>query len=221
MKFGKFRGIHLFGAQSQRLTVYDTDGTTPREEIDSNGFKQVRYRDEFPGGVYQVPAGASAPDVGSYTIGSVATRLYAFDGGTTTETLCNTFEMPHDLDAAGVNAGTYKMEVHVHYMPSDNNAGDVNFYFDWCYIPVNGAAESKTSIALTKTIAANSKYKHYIVGAEMPVPTATYVLGDIILFNVRRVPTDDLDTYGSDVLFLQTALHVPINDFGSRQRYIK
>jgi hypothetical protein len=32
---------------------------------------------------------------------------------------------------------------------------------------------------------------------------------------------DDGDTYGADALLLKTALHVPVNSRGSRQRYIK
>jgi hypothetical protein len=66
-----------------------------------------------------------------------------------------------------------------------------------------------------------TQYKQYIVGVELPKPTGGFNIGDLILFNIKRIPTDNEDTYGSDALMIKTALHVPVDGNGSRQRYIK
>jgi len=70
-------------------------------------------------------------------------------------------------------------------------------------------------------IPANSIDVHFVSGVELPVPVGGFSIGDIILFNIKRIPTDNEDTYNADALFFKCALHVPTNDFGSRQRYIK
>lgn len=59
----------------------------------------------------------------------------------------------------------------------------------------------------------------YIAGAEITVPSCA--VGDIILFNFRRTPSDTGDTYADDALLLQAASRVPFNSRGSRARYVK
>jgi hypothetical protein len=214
--------LHVTGtARVNKLEVYDTNETTLREFIDHNGFKQIRYRDEYVGTDWINPLGGPAPDDVNATIGGVVTRVQSYDGGTTEERKGNSFEIPHDLALDEVNAGTEFIEWHVHYMPSTNDAGDIKWFLDYCYIPPFGAAIPQTAAFTVDTINANEQYVHKITGVQLPAPAGGFGIGGIILFNLRRTPTDTDDTYAADALLIKTALHVPINDFGSRQRYIK
>lgn len=187
--------------------------------IDSNGFKEIRYRDEYIGGPWLEPNGVAAPDTVTVTIGGVTTILKAFDGGVTEERLSNSFEIAHDLPIEQINSGSLKIEWHNHIRPSTNNAGDARLYFDWSYSPPNGAPIPMTSIPCTETIAANKQYHHLLVGSELPVPVGGYQVGGIIDFTIRRTPTED--TYPDDLLFIKSALHVPTDGDGSRERYVK
>ena len=202
------------------LEIKDSDGDIV-EYTDTAGFHQVRYRDEYVGGEWVDAAGAAAPDIVNVTIGGVATRMQAFDGNVTEEKKSNHFEIAHDLPIAKINDGTYKIEWHVHMRPSTNNAGDVKWFMDWSYSPQEGAPIAMTSLSCIKTINANEQYYHLLCGTELPVPVGGYEIGGIINFNLRRTPTDGDDTYGDDILLIKTALHVPTDGDGSRQRYVK
>jgi hypothetical protein len=199
---------------------YDSDNNLV-EYIDTEGFYQVRYRDEYVSGRWTSAAAAAAPDEVNVTIGGIATRSYAFDGNNTEESMSNHFEMPHDLAYDLVNAGTLKLEVHTHFRPSTNNDGDVKWFFDWCYTPVFGAPIPMTGVSYIYAVEANTLHYQLLVGVELPVPAGGYGVGGVITFNTRRNPQDGEDTYPDDALFIKTALHVPIDGNGSRQRYIK
>lgn len=213
---------------ANKLEIYDTDDVTLREYIDSNGFKAIRYRDEYVGGDWVAAAAAAAPDIANYTIAGISTRLYSFDGNNTEERISNSFEMPHDLALTELNAETVFIEAHIHWMPSTNNAGNVEWFFEYCYIPANAAAIQETTITALGAVAANEQYKHKLTSfkntsavARIAKPAAGFNLGDVILFNLRRTPNGANDTYPDDALLIKVALHVPTNDFGSRQVYIK
>lgn len=215
----------LFGSSDNPIAVKNSSDVIS-EYITEDGFYSTRYRDEYVGGVWLTPTGAAAPDVVNVTIGGVATQKYAFDGGTIEERLANSFEIPHDMSIIDVNNGTLKIEWHVHFRPSTIGSGDVKWFFDYCYTPppVNGtvfAPIPQTSLSAIKSITANTEYYQYIVGAELPVPLGGFELGGIITFNLRRTPTDSEDTYAADALLIKSALHVPTDGRGSRQRYIK
>lgn len=208
------------GDDQKLLVLKDKEGNIVAF-IDSNGFKEIRYRDEYVGGPWLTPQGVAAADVVTVTIGGVVTQLYAFDGGVTEERLSNSFEIAHDLAIDEINAGTLKIEWHNHFRPSTANAGDVKFFFDWSYTPPNGAPIAIQPLSFVHTIEANKQYHQLLKGDELPVPEGGYQIGGLIDFSVRRNPADVADTYADDVLFIKAALHVPTNDFGSRQRYIK
>lgn len=181
----------------------------------------VRYKDEYVGGQWLEPNGSTAPDKVTATIGGVNYLLYSFDGINTTESISNCFEINHETDMAGLNAGTVKAEWHVHGLPSTTGSGVVKFFLDYCYLPAFGSTITQTSLSTKCTIEANSQYKHCVFGAEIPKPSSGFNIGDMILFSLRRNPADAEDTYGADFLLLKTALHLPIDDIGSKERYTK
>jgi len=212
--------LSAVGDNEKPFIVKDKDGNIVAF-IDSNGFKEIRYRDEYVGGPWLTPQGVAAPDVVTVTIGGVVTQCYSFDGGNTEERISNNFEIAHDLPIDEINAGTLKIEWHNHFRPSTTGAGDVKMFFDWSYSPPGAAPIPMTSLSVLNTIAADKQYHHLLAGVELPVPAGGYAIGGIIEFTLRRTPSDTQDTYADDVLLIKTALHVPTNDHGSRQMYFK
>ena len=197
-------------------------------KVDTNGFKEIRYRDEYVGGVWLNAAGAAAPDLVQYTIGGVGMSLYSFDGNNTEERISNIFEQAHDVAIDELNALTEFIEAHIHLMPSSNSAGTVEMFLDFCYAGVGTSPTAKTSLKASYVIPTNSQYKHFIVSfkdalnnARLPKPAAGFEIGNLMLFTLRRTPSGTGDTYPDDIILLKAALHVPTNDFGSRQIYIK
>ena len=197
-------------------------------KLDTNGFKEIRYRDEYVGGVWLNAAGAAAPDLVQYTIGGVGMSLYSFDGNNTEERISNIFEQAHDVAIDELNALVEFIEAHLHCMPSTNNSGVAEMFLDFCYAGVNATPTTRTSLKATITIPANSQYKHFIVSfkdalnnARLPKPASGFGIGNLMLFTLRRTPSGTGDTYPGDLILLKAALHVPTNDYGSRQLYIK
>lgn len=196
-------------------TYFEDDGT-----LVAKG-NAITYRDEYVGGEYFEPSGATAPDIVNVTIGGVVTRKYTFDGVNTIEKLGNTFEIPHDMAVDQVNAGTEFLEVHVHTAPSDNNAGIIRFRFDWCLIKINGAPITGTTVYITKTVTGNQQYHNLLGDVHLPVPEGGFTIGDLIEFTLSREPANEGDTYASDAIFYKCAMHVPCDTMGSRTEYTK
>ena len=203
-----------FARYMQRVLGLDTD----------TGFLRTEYDDIFPDDAWLVPQGASAPDEVTATIGGVPMRLRAFDGAGTEELMTNKFEVLHWVDVEKVNAGTLKLEWHVHASPSTTASGVVRWYIDYMYWPVcNGeivAPVPCTTVYIDVDVQADSQYCHYVHGVEIPVPAGGVQIGGKFGVNVRRTPTG-ADTYPNDMYMLQAAMHAPGDSRGSRQRYIK
>jgi len=219
---------------SNQFEVYNEANDKLVEKVTEDGFHSIRYRDEYVGGPWTTPQGASAPDSVTVEIAGVSCTLLAFNGSTTTEVVCNHFEIAHDLAVDELNASENDIngnplliEMHTHWMPSTDDAGDVKFFVDYCYLKAHGAPETGGTISFVKSVTNNQHY-HFINSFEdsegsiaIPAPTGGWDIGDIFRFRLYRDPTDTEDTYGEDVYFIKAALHIPSNDRGSRQMYIK
>jgi hypothetical protein len=202
------------------LELYNSDSDLIYK-IDSNGFKKIEWKDEYVAGEWVPASGATAPTLTNVTIGGVDTRKYFFVGANTTEAISNSFEINHDVDIDSLNDETVAIEWHVHSMPSSNNAGNAKWILNYCYVPLDGAPIPQVDLTCIIEIEANQQYYHLLCGEDLPKPAGGYGIGDIIIFTLKRVPTDDEDTYPDDIILIKTALHVPVNSSGSRQRYIK
>lgn len=204
--------------ENGNYSYFEPDGT-----LVAKG-EAITWRDEYVGGVYFVPSGASAPDEVNVTIGGVVTKKYSFDGVNIIEKLGNTFEIPHDMEITKVNSEEISVEFHLHIAPSDNvTTGDVRFVIDWCLIKVDGAPYAGNQLILTKSIIAGKQYHNCLTGIDLPIPSGSggFGIGDLIEFTVSREPQNANDTYSADILFYKSSLHVPLDTLGSRQRYTK
>lgn len=188
------------------------DLTIRTQALKTMFLEQPCYRDEFPTPL--VPAGgAAAPDQVAYTIAGIGVTRYSFDGGNTEERISGSFEIPHDYKTDA------PIEVHIHWLPSTTGAGNVQWHFDWCYLKVGVQPQSETSLSIVDST--NNQQFYHKIKAFGNLPTNGYVLGDKILFTLRRTPSGALDTYTGDAILEQIALHVPVDTLGSRQIYIK
>jgi hypothetical protein len=207
---------YMFGdIDNGNYSLFEADGTYVAKG------NAITYRDEYVGGEWFVPQGASAPDLVTPTIGGVVTRKYAFDGVNQSEVLGNTFEIAHDVALAAINAGTLPIEFHLHTAPSTVGTGQYRFVIDWCYIPPNGAPIAGTQLVILTNITTNKQYYNVLSGGNLAIPVGGVNLGGLIEFTVTRTPTHQDDTYADDVIFYKAALHVPCDTAGSRQTYIK
>jgi hypothetical protein len=188
----------------------------------TTGFRRVEYDDIMPGSSWVTPQGATAPDPVTVTLDGVAVRVLAFDGGTTVETMSNSWEILHGVAVELVNSGTLKMEAHVHGSCSTDDAGVVVMQIQMVHRAANnGPPVALPTVRCVFDVPANSGCHMKTAGAEFDPPVAGFHIGDIINFNVFRDPTDEDDTYTGDFLFDQCALHAPFDGRGSRQRYVR
>ena len=182
----------------------------------------LTWRDEFVAGDYFVPAGASAPDTVNITVGGVSTRKYAFDGVNTAEKLGNSHEIQHDIAVDWVNSGTVSIEQHIHCCASTTASGTATFVTNWALLKVNGAIITGSNVTASVYFDGTQQpYCNKLLGDDLVTPAEGFGIGDLIEFTVTRDPTLASDTFEADVIFYKTALHVPMDMLGSRQRYIK
>ena len=190
---------------------------------DLNGFVRDEYDDILPSAEWTPASGGTAPDTATHTIGGMAANYKAFDGNATEESMVSTFEILHAIDIDALNRATAPLlaEIHTHGMPATAGAGVVKIFYDLVYQPVNAAPIAWGTYSNLITINANEQYWHKLGGVELTKPSSGYNIGDQIIVKYRRTPNDAQDTYTGDWLFMQCALHMPLNSNGSRQRYTK
>lgn len=159
-------------------------------------------------------AGSSAPDLVAF--GPSGNILqYGFNGASTTEEVHGAVEIPHSYKEGSV------LLPHVHWAPSDGNAGDVKWQLE--YTIVN--AENGTGFPAPTTIgnahpSDSVAWKHHI--DPLPEIDGTGLkIGAVLAFRLFRDPTDVEDTYGSDAILLSFGIHFQQDTFGSEQVFIK
>jgi len=215
-------GKHIVdGLEISSLAVKDSEGTT-REIITSEGFKQVRWRDEYAGGEWGDGVANTAPAMEVYTIGGLAgVRKLVMDSN---DARTNVFEIPHDMLLSA--EASLQPELHMHFRPTTNATGTVIVYLtpEWSKANVGGEADPAAPTALpemsfTCEIATGlATYPHYIC-AFGQLPVHSYLLGDLIGVKVER--RTGFGTYTDDIILEKVAMHVPVDDRGSRQMYVK
>lgn len=202
------------------LEVKDAGGVT-RETINSEGFKQVRYEDEYPSGIWGDGTGAASPTYSNFTIGGIALRKLVLDAN---DAIANMFEVPHGM-AYPVVEGV-QPEMHVHFRPTTVATGTVKFFLQLEWSKANEPGyetlvlpEALPEMTATYDITTGSAAYPHALKAFGVIPVHAYGLGDIISFRLERRTGEG--TYTDSVIVEKVAMHVPVDDRGSRQMYVK
>ena len=205
---------------TNRLEVRSAAGDL-KEFVDENGFKAIRWRDEYVTGDWGNATGAAAPAFSNFTIGGVAMRKITLDAN---DARTNVFEVPHDMLMSA--EALLQPEIHVHFKPTTDGTGTVIFFLTPVWSRANTSGddpvidpEALPEMARTVTIAVGSAEYPSYVATFGHLPIRTYTLGDLIDFKIERRTGEG--TYTADVIMDKVALHVPVDDRGSREMYTK
>lgn len=147
------------------------------------------------------PSGASSPDYGTVTIQGITypTQLWAEN-----EHLTVKFELNHEYDNGG------RVDIHARLFPINDNAGTVNFEFQYFVQRSDGTSAAGETLSLGTTIEANDKTNN--IGRYMSalLDTTNRVSGDMIIGTFKRVA----GTYGSDVSVSEIGMHIAVGATG-------
>ena len=218
--------------RAQRIEILDSDKVTVRDFIESTGFKAIRWRDEYYAADLTYGATpATTPAVADVTLVSdligggedtsetLVVRLRNFDNGN--RVAYGTFEMQHDIAFDKLNAGEIQLEAHVHWIPLGTETGDMVWQMDYMFLYPDGTNSDAVMVTATDTIAENSQGQHRLkafgVSGWLAKPTGGFQIGAVMAFAIRRATS----TYAGGAGLLKVALHVPIDDRGSRERIVK
>ena len=174
---------------------------------------RVAWRDlDFSGA--SLGRSSSVPDWTLINGGTI--RLPGFDGVNTTEQLFGSKEIDHDFFE-----GSTSMDVHIHWMPSNANAGDVTWNFTYTLqnggIPTGDTMPAETVLTASQTSSGTAWQTHFLELGTIDVTNID--LGAQLNFRLWRDPTVGTDTYGSDAVVQTLGIHMRVWRFGSILEY--
>jgi hypothetical protein len=144
--------------------------------------------------------------------GSTGVYALAFDSGTDEEVFF-TAQIPHSYDE-----GT-DIYPHVHWTPSDGNAGNVVWGLEYTWQNINGTFGNTTIITVTDSTDATDR-KH-LYAAFAAINGAGMTISSILVCRLFRDANNAADTYGSDAFLLEVDFHYQIDTVGSRTETTK
>lgn len=171
-----------------------------RDQFLLDGSNEIDF---FPA-IMSDPIGGTAPDAGNITIQGVtfAVMLYAVN-----ETQGVKIELNHHYKNGGY------VDFHVRYFPVNNNAGTVNFSFNYFILHVDGTTTAGTLVNIQeKTISTNDLTANKGQYASVILNSDNFVSGDMIIGQFKRTA----GTYGSDVAIIEIGLHGGIGKIGRK-----
>ena len=149
--------------------------------------------------------GASSPTAA--IIGNYAVLQFA--GVATTQSVNTTFHLPDDMDLSE------DLTVHVHWAPSNANAGNVKWQITWdATASENGELISDAGATITVIDATQTTQDELLETADMTIPAASLAAEDTIGITLFRDPTDGDDTYGSAASFVLVEFGYIANKLG-------
>jgi hypothetical protein len=181
-------------------TEFEADGT-----MRSNG-DATTFDDAFPVQLL-TPTGTAAPDLITVAGNIVG---WGFDGASTSEYLYGSIELPHRYKEGS------DIDFHLHQVIFSAGAGDVKWFLEYVWAPLNGAVASvATTVASVNTIALGD------VRICKPVTIATISgagrkISDVLMFRIYRNPSDAADTFPNDVCITAMGCHFEQDTLGSR-----
>lgn len=183
-----------------------------RNVLDNEPKENVAWEDlRFPATGINPPGGASDADVDNADTPWIGTLLYAANA---TELACGIAQMPHSWKEGS------NIKPHIHWAPTNNNAGDVLWQFDYMISNVNGIFPGAYTTLQKLASADGDLNKHQIIGFD-EIDMTGYVLSCVILWRVSRIGGDASDNYEADARLIEFDIHFQVDGDGSRQEYIK
>lgn len=151
--------------------------------------------------------GATAPDPINI-LGAGSIESLGFDGLATTESIHGSAELLH-----GYLEGS-NIELHIHWMPTTANAGNVKWQLEYSWQAVGGVFANPTIVSVVQA-AGGTVWRHN--RASFPdISGVGKTINSAIVFRLFRDPSDAADTYPDDAALIQVGIHYQIDVYGSR-----
>jgi len=156
---------------------------------------------------------SASPTLGAF-LGAGSLQVWRFTGtGVLTEEVFFTIQLPHKY-----KEGT-DIIPHVHWTPTDANAGDVVWQLEYTWQNINGTFGASTTITVTDST--NTTAWEHLVASFSAITGTNMDISSILVCRLFRDPAHGSDTYTSDAAFLEIDFHFEIDTIGSRQPFVK
>jgi hypothetical protein len=138
-----------------------------------------------------------------------------FDSSTE-ELVAGVAQMPHTWEEGSI------IEPHVHWCKTTSAAGGVVWQLEYAWANVGSVIPAFSAVIPGTTVVSNGDTANlHAITTFGEISGLGKKISSILLWRVRRAPTDGGDTYGADAKLLEFDIHYRIDAFGSAQRYIK
>ncbi len=151
--------------------------------------------------IQPLPITNAAP--GTVNVVDANMKSFGFDGNASTEELFYHVDLQHDY-VAGTD-----IIVHVHWMPSTANAGNVRFQWYYQWVEEGGTFTAATLGAPTAVAAGGVAWADKRTDFTISGAGKTY--NSRLLLRLFRDPTDGTDTYGDDAVLSSVGVHYTAN----------
>jgi hypothetical protein len=165
-------------------------------------FDSTNYIDLFPVSEDD-PLGGSSPDTGTITIQGVTFPTNLWASG---EFKSYKFELSHSCD----NGAGIQYQPHIRLFPVNDNAGTVEFTYEYFFLSVDGTTTAGGTCTITGTVVAGDKTANKGLYISCVIDATNVSGGDQII----GVLTREAGTYGSDVSVCEFGIHAPVNKTG-------
>ena len=157
--------------------------------------------------------GPNPPTLGAF-LGAGGLQAWRFTGtGPNVNEVWFTVQLPH----------TYKegtdIYPHVHWTPTDANAGDVVWQLEYTWVNINGTFPASATITVTDST--NTTAWEHLVAPFAAITGTGKTISSMLVCRLFRDPTHLSDTYGFDASLLEIDFHFEVETLGSRQEYVK
>ena len=188
-------------------------------DIDCGTDKTVRLVEtvwddvRVPGLSVEAP-GPNAPTLGAF-LGAGGLLAWRFTGvGVLVNEVYFTVQLPH-----GYKEGT-DIVPHVHWTPTDANAGNVVWQLEYSWQNVNGGAFPATTTITTTQAASGTAWDSLVANFAAISGTGKQISSQLVC-RLFRDPAHASDTYGFDAALVEVDFHFEVETLGSRQPFVK
>lgn len=151
--------------------------------------------------IQPLPITNAAP--GTVNVVDANMKSFGFDGNASTEELFYHVDLQHDY-VAGTD-----IIIHVHWMPSTANAGNVRFQWHYQWVESGGTFTAATLGAPTAVAAGGVAWADK--RTDFTISGAGHTYNSRLLLRLFRDPTDGTDTYPDDAVLSSVGVHYTAN----------